>query len=453
MFSKIEATSGGGSHNHAQVECLDLLTTQTAVDFAGQFSSFLDSFGYDEFNYLIRGDHRTSPFPLVGIDLVRKANEMLSDCNNNPEGRDVPPLMRLLLLGDTIESACPKRVLGDDLYHMGKSLGIFHETADGSQVSLNGLVLVSKPVSNQRSSYFLADRPGSRYVSAAERVYIGPDSYQLMQMLREYRNLNGVVAEAGSGSGIQLISILLKNPGVTLALGLESSQRARNVSIFNAHLNGVSDRYRVYDHPAELVENVPPAKLVLALTNPPFIPCPSIVKGSSCDGPVDIREHFPAATFGGRDGLLTTRRFVNILLPLLAPQGELVVFSQFAMRQDRPLLQQELESDPNMADLKVRFFHYDRKAGAIPIDLWAEGVQRLWEFENLDTEIKHLGGAVAQASLIGLQDLQVAAIEPGFLVLSYNSSWQNFESILFAGESKSAPYEAFTVRNPPIMLL
>lgn len=448
MFSKQKNI--GASHNCGQVNYLDDLTSPLAEVFADKFHNFLDSFGYDEFNCLIRGDHRSSPFPIVGIDLVRTANELLSGNTRSPEDRDVPSLMRLLLLGDTIESSYPNRVLGDELYQMGKQLGIFQETDDGKEVSLNGLVLVSQPVNNKRNSYFLADRPGSRYVSAAERVYIGPDSYQLMQMLRQYRNLNGVVAEAGSGSGIQLISILLKNPGVTLALGLESSKRARNVSIFNAHLNGVGDRYRVCDDPAELVRHVH-GKIGLALTNPPFIPCPSIVKGSSCDGPVDIRQHFPAATFGGRDGLVTTRRFINILLPLLAPQGELVVFSQFAMREDRPLLQQELESDPNLAELKVRFFHYDREASAISIDLWAEGVRDLWEYENPGSEIKALGPAVAQASLCDLQDSQVSAIEMGFLVLSYNPLWENFESLSFPGESRNDPYEAFVVRLPPIL--
>jgi hypothetical protein len=68
-----------------------------------------------------------------------------------------------------------------------------------------------------------------------------------------------------------------------------------------------------------------------AMTNPPFIAMPGSIKIDSEDrSELDLRTMFPEAGWGGEDGLQVTKQFVNVLRPLLRPESQLVIYSQFA---------------------------------------------------------------------------------------------------------------------------
>lgn len=423
------------------------MITSGAEQFARRLKSFLDKFHFDDFSQIVRGCYRSSPFPFVAISMVASAIDHLMDPATEAPDNSI---MRLFLLGENVNKHHVLQALDDDgLYREGLYLGIFQETEDGAKVSLNGLILVSKEYARDKVMYCFADSPGSTFVSAKERAYVGAESYQLREFLQEmYKNVEGVVCEAGTGSGIQLISILLRNPGVHQALGLEVSQRARNLSIFNAHLNGVGSRYKVYADPAELVKNVPDKKIVLALTNPPFIPCPSIIRDSEDPGnAIDITQSWPLATFGGRDGLSITRRFLDILLPILAPEGKLVVWSQFAMNQSTALLIEELRvTRPNIG---VDLYRYLGEHQTSP-EMWAYELGKLWGYENPDQ--RRLGQAVESACKATLETLGVLAVEPACLVLSNNPETEVFGPLVFPGtEFRRDPYQAFFPRVPPVM--
>jgi hypothetical protein len=58
-----------------------------------------------------------------------------------------------------------------------------------------------------------------------------------------------------------------------------------------------------------------------------------------CQG--DLRTTFPAAGWGGEDGLDVTRRFVDAILPLLDREGQMVIYSQYAGDADGPRVFQD----------------------------------------------------------------------------------------------------------------
>jgi hypothetical protein len=165
----------------------------------------------------------------------------------------------------------------------------------------------------------------------------------------------------GSGSGIQLIAALKQRRSITHAIGVERDQRAIHVSLFNATLNGVHDRVAIVKDDGELRRVLGGRPVSFAMTNPPFIAVPgwigvapedfaffsrlTVVRETDRGIEADLRPIFPAAGWGGEDGLAVTRHFVDVLAPLLEPGSPMIIYSQLAGDADGPaVLDQHVKS-------------------------------------------------------------------------------------------------------------
>jgi hypothetical protein len=81
--------------------------------------------------------------------------------------------------------------------------------------------------------------------TAHQRVYVGADSYELMERVSEVPDLSGYCVEMGSGSGVQLIAALKQYPAITKAIGTERDRRRLSQCRSSTPLNGVDDRMAV----------------------------------------------------------------------------------------------------------------------------------------------------------------------------------------------------------------
>ena len=220
----------------------------------------------------------------------------------------------------------------------GLELGLF-TTEPGYIVRTNGLSLFSRSLRDGEVIHLFADTPPhfERRMAATPRVYIGADSYELMDRVSALDQPAGRCVEMGSGSGIQLISALKYHPRLTKAVGKERDRRALNVSVFNAALNGVAGRMIVVGPEVDLRTQRNGDTVAFAMANPPFLAVPAQLDVESGDGPLDLRDVFPSAGWGGADGLEVTRRFIDELQPLLSADAPCIIYSQFAGDHDGPV--------------------------------------------------------------------------------------------------------------------
>lgn len=393
------------------VDNLSSLVTERGKAFARNLAIKLGELDYDYMNYLINGDYQYSPHPFGSRQVIDKEIALLTrvDQGGAPDFSDIN-MINFFLLGKEIQREDLAGLIGEHLLSEGLELGLI-KLHDGDLVSLGGMFLFSKDLGNE-FSYFLADWGGSEYASGKERVYASVESYILNYRLQEYSNLEGIVIEGGSGSGVQVITLLKKNEGLERGLALEASSRARNVSYFNAVLNGVEDRLEIYDDVVELISNMDEHNVSLAFTNPPFVASPQFARMPEV-GTLDISGNFPLATYGGLDGLRTTGHFSKCLMPLLNNKGEMLIFSQFAMLDSIPKIVAHYMSKGNFY---IRFEEFKSKEAKYDIEEWSSMLADLYHFEN-NLSSYDSANAVKEASMGSLAAQKITGFSQGFIVV------------------------------------
>jgi methylase of polypeptide subunit release factors len=325
---------------------------------------------FDEVNRDLRlpeygGDYEIRPFPLPNSPVGRhEMKARLRDAVRSARRSEEAVLARRIryafsffMFGEPLNTAALSELFGPErraALDEGMALGLFVR-AEGQTVRMSGLSLFSKKLRNGAVICAFADTPPHFDTRLAEpRVYIGADSYELAEGLTAHGEISGACVDMGSGSGIQLIAALKRHPSITQAIGVECDKRARHVSLFNAALNGVGDRIAVVPDGDELRQVLDRRLISLATSNPPFIAMPVWIGVAPEDrawfarvtdvrdtdrGPeADLRQLFPAAGWGGEDGLCVTRSFVDTIVPLLAPRGRMVIYSQFAGDANGPAI-------------------------------------------------------------------------------------------------------------------
>jgi hypothetical protein len=246
--------------------------------------------------------------------------------------------------------------------------GLFVQTDDG-RIRMNGLFLSSKRLGVEMHGeviYILAD--SAQYVNPA-RVYIGSDSYELLNKLPDLAGLSGTGIDMGSGSGVQLIAALKLFPDVKKMVGYEVDRRAINVSKFNAHLNGVGDRVVIVENDKDLATALSPDgnHADFAISNPPFMPVPEFIEvdtddaeklsisyqtRSASDAPYrvsevsssvgksqirfSLRNMWPVSGWGGPDGMSVLGPMLEILFAFIKPSGKITVCGVFAGNESGP---------------------------------------------------------------------------------------------------------------------
>jgi len=358
-----EPTSSGGTFEHIRLpvsDNLEALESARGEAFATALAGLLKETGFDLGNSSLRdadrgGNYNTHPFPLPALAMnVQAMRDWMAQIQAGdavaPEGytRRTRLALEFFMFGTALGPKPLAEVFGSshsDLIEKGIALGLFRRT-DG-RVHMNGLSLVSSTLPGGEVIYIFADTPPyfDSY-SAAERVYIGPDSYLLRDRVFQERIREGIVAEAGSGSGFQLISLLRAYPTISMAVGLEIDRRAIAVSRFNSFLNGVHDRLAIVDSAEAFHAALQGKRVDLAITNPPFIAFPETAdidprdrlswsRFTTVDShepgrfTVNLRSLWAAAGWGGPDGLRITRQFLDLLLPVLNKGARMIIFSSF----------------------------------------------------------------------------------------------------------------------------
>jgi methylase of polypeptide subunit release factors len=238
------------------------------------------------------------------------------------------------MFGESLQIEPLEELFGDEWRSVDEALdlGLFIE-GEGQTIRTNGLSLFSRRLRNGDVIHLFADTPPQfeRRMAATPRVYIGADSYELMDRISALTLTSGTCCvEMGSGSGVQLISALKSHPRLGRAIGKESDRRAVNVSLFNAALNGVTDRMVVVGAGQDLRTPVNDDTVAFAMTNPPFLAIPEQLDLEDVDVPVDLHTVFPGVGWGGADGLVITRQFINELRPFLHADNPCIIYSQFA---------------------------------------------------------------------------------------------------------------------------
>jgi methylase of polypeptide subunit release factors len=352
---------------------LSLLATTRASDLAQAWRSLLREVYFDQVNRDLRmprygGDYDVRPFPLPTSpvddeEIKRRLRHAVNASRQSADAtlaRRIQRAFAFFMFGDALSRPALEELFGKGgqaILDAAVSLGL---VVDGERAAMrmNGLSLFSTMLRNGDVIYGFADTPPHFAARcAAPRVYVGADSYELMNRISEWPALSGCCVEMGSGSGIQLIAALKLYPAVTRASGVEHDRRALHVSLFNAALNGVGERMTVVSDDDALRRAVAGRPIGFAMTNPPFLAMPAWIELDSEDGRTlsrwmnirerdhrfegDLRTLFPVAGWGGEDGLAVTRQFVDVLVPLLDRGSSLVIYSQHAGDADGPALLRE----------------------------------------------------------------------------------------------------------------
>jgi len=348
--------------HHSDDPDLAPLATQRGKALAKVLREVLRAVHFDQVNHDLRlpcygGDYEIRPFPLPASPVdtremkVRLRNAVKTSVNAEDAAfaRRLQRAFALLMFGQALPRQSVEALFGDErkaIIDDALELGLFVR-AEGDALRMNGLSLFSRTLLNGQVVHLLADTPPHFETRAAEpRVYAGADSYELLARVSAADAIAGVCVEMGSGSGIQLIAALKQHPAISRAIGVERDRRALHVSQFNAALNGVDEQLVVVPSEDDLAGTLDGQPIAFAITNPPFIAMPAWIDidpddcaslrglmetrdtDHGCRG--DLRTIFPAAGWGGEDGLSVTKKFLDTLFPFLADGSRTVIYSQFA---------------------------------------------------------------------------------------------------------------------------
>lgn len=349
---------------------LPLLATPEGYALARAVDAIVREVHFDQVNRDLRlpcygGDYAIRPFPLPASPVdkqemkrrLRGAAKTSRHSNEAVLARRIQQAFAFFMFGDALTPDALAELFGPGrraCVDEGFTLGLFVKGA-GQTVRMNGLSLFSKTLRDGAVVHAFVDTPPHFDTRIAEpRVYAGADSYALMERVSSRSQVTGTCLDMGSGSGIQLIAALRQWPAVSTAIGVERDRRARHVSLFNAAVNAVGDRLAIVASGDEARRRLGETRASFAMTNPPFIAVPQWlaidvedraffsrltgVRTTDRGSEADLRAIFPAAGWGGGDGLAVTRIFVDALAPLLAADSDVIVYSQFAGDADGPTL-------------------------------------------------------------------------------------------------------------------
>jgi len=352
---------------------LSALATRQGMDLAQALNSLVRDLHFDRVNRDLRlprygGDYEIRPFPLPTSPVdkhemkvrLRDAVKTSRRSDDALLARRIQQAFSLFMFGEALHGKALEELFGEERrasLDEGFRLGLFVD-AEGQAMRMNGLSLFSRTLRNGDVIHVFADTPPHFEARAEEqRVYVGADSYELMERVSEMSEISGYCVEMGSGSGVQLIAALKQHPAITKAIGQERDRRALHVSLFNAALNGVAEKMVVVDDDDGLRGALDGHPISFAMTNPPFIAMPAWIDIDPEDRPVlsrlmdtretdhglqgDLRTVFPRAGWGGEDGLDVTRQFIDAILPLLARESQMVIYSQCAGDTDGPRVLQD----------------------------------------------------------------------------------------------------------------
>lgn len=341
---------------------LPALAGRDARSLAHILNDILRAVHFDVVNRELRlpqygGDYDVRPFPLPGspVDVaamkvrLRQGEKTSPTADEHRLARRIRYAFAFFMFGEALARDLVEQLFGKGegrIIDEGLKLGLFVR-AEGQTIRMNGLSLFSRRLENGETIHLFADTPP--YFdrrTERQRVYIGADSYELMDRISRMRVNSGCCVEMGSGSGIQVVAALKQHRGITTAIGKERDRRAANVSVFNAALNGVGDRITIIDSDLRLHAALDGCPVSVAMSNPPFLAMPRWLDLDASDRPTvdavaDIRETeagmqldlqalFPEAGWGGDDGLEITKSFIASLAPILAPGTPFIIYSQFA---------------------------------------------------------------------------------------------------------------------------
>jgi hypothetical protein len=339
---------------------LPLLASDQGARLARVLRQVLRDVYFDQVNRDLRlprygGDYDIRPFPLPTspVDVQEMKVRLRDAVKTNKRSADAALARRiqrafaLFMFGQALPRTAVEELFdaagaADEAVAAGLLV-----PAEGRALRTNGLSLFSRTLPNGEIVYLFADTPPHFETRTAEqRVYAGADSYELMTRVAAAERVAGYCVEMGSGSGIQLIAALKHHRGIAKAIGVERDRRAVHVSAFNAALNGVGDSFAVVQSDDALRDVLARQPITFAMSNPPFIAVPAWIDLDADDcawlrGVVGIRETadgsqadlrgiFAAAGWGGDDGLAVTTAFIDALVPLLADNSRMVIYSQFA---------------------------------------------------------------------------------------------------------------------------
>jgi methylase of polypeptide subunit release factors len=347
---------------------LAALPTPSGQALARVLNSIVREVHFDEVNRDLRlphygGDYDVRPFPMPASPVdthemkmrLRKAVKAFRGSDDALMARRIRHAFAFFMFGNALPVSALEELFGDRRrasLDEGLRLGLF-VNADGQAIRMNGLSLFSRTLRNGEVIHLFADTPPHFDTRAIrQRVYAGADSYELMERVSDMPAISGHCVEMGSGSGVQMIAALSQHPAITRAIGTERDRRARSVSLFNAALNGVDQRMTVVADEEGLVQAMEGHPISFAMINPPFIAVPGWIDIDAEDRETlstlmrtrdtergvegDLRSVFPESGWGGAAGLDVTMQFVDALVPLLAPEGLVVIYSQWAGDADGP---------------------------------------------------------------------------------------------------------------------
>jgi Methyltransferase small domain len=352
---------------------LPALITPQAKQLAKALRDLFQEVYFDQVNHDLRlpeygGDYQMRPFPLPDCPVDAHTMKLrLRDAVRRSRATDDAKLARRIqhafaffMFGEPLNRAVLGEVFdgaANTAINDGLDVGLF-VAAGGQMLRMNGLSLFSRQLRNGEVIYIFADTPPHFESRMAEpRVYIGADSYELMDRISEIASLSGYCVEMGSGSGVQMIAALKQHPAIVKIIGKERDRRAIHVSLFNAALNGVENKVMIAGENDALSSLLEDQTASFAMTNPPFLALPDWIDIDPQDllalstgmntrvtdrgFQADLRELFPEAGWGGEDGLQVTKQFVQTLLPVLSPLSQIVIYSQFAGDERGPALLQD----------------------------------------------------------------------------------------------------------------
>ncbi|MFH1790634.1 MAG: NAD-dependent epimerase/dehydratase family protein [Candidatus Omnitrophota bacterium] len=333
------------------------LSSKEAAGVAGELHSILDEVRFHTLNIISRNGYvDVEPLPLEKrhIRIIRRklATGNMSGPTTNRE-RDA---FGFLMFGEPLERKRLEAVVGEgrkSIIDEFIKTGLCVITREG-KIRMNGISLTSRELKKTGEIiYLFADTPSIFGTALAkDEVYIGPDSYNMLDRLEKIDSISGAAVDMGSGTGIQIISLLKLFPGITRGIGVEINERAVNLSLFNARLNGVGDKIAIVRNKHGLRRELAGSRVSFAVSNPPFMVMPEtadvtpeeegILKGvipvtkENGRAYIDFRRIYPLCSVGGADGLTVTRQFLDMVMPFLSEEARIVIYSCFAGNSEDP---------------------------------------------------------------------------------------------------------------------
>lgn len=196
-------------------------------------------------------------------------------------------LFKFLFKGDKIENKIIEEILGKESQEFLISIN-FAKLKDDFLYS-NGYSIV--PINDM---FILVSTP-NEYNNEASKfvdIYIGQDSFSMMNMISDKKFKN--ILDLCAGSGIQGFNALKSNN--CLLTSIEINENAYNSIKINAALNGMDENTSAIL--SDLYDKIKDTKFDCILSNPPYVPAPTNINVPICGD-------------GGEDGFKIVKKIIS----------------------------------------------------------------------------------------------------------------------------------------------